>query len=185
MRELSYGEPQIWLGVLFAVIVVLLVAAFVAIGRSSRRDVPFGQVKAVGYGIRTWWFAALATVLAVGVGLSFFLLPYSKADAPDGEARAIEIGSGQYYWTLKPDSVPAGRVAISVTSADVNHGLGIYSPSGEMLGSVQAMPGYVNTLDVELDEPGEYLLSCLELCGVGHHRMHAILTVTPAAGGGS
>ncbi len=177
MRELTYSEPQIWIAIAFVIISALLVTAFVAIGRSSRREVPFEQVKAIGYGVRTWWLVGLVTVLTVGVVVSLFMLPYSNAQEPVGAAQEIAVKGGQYYWTVAPNEVAPGRVRFSVTSADVNHGLGIYSPKGHMLGSVQAMPGYENELDIQLDEPGEYLLSCLEMCGAGHHKMHAILKV--------
>ncbi|HWK29778.1 MAG TPA: hypothetical protein VNS09_24640 [Solirubrobacter sp.] len=178
MRGLTYGPAQTWIAILFALIVALLVLAFIAIGRSSRREVDFDRVKAVGYGVRSWWFVGLAALLVCGVVLSLFQLPYSRAGTPVGAARTIGVEGGQYYWKLTRDAVPAGHVRLSVTSADVNHGLGIYSPRGELIGSVQAMPGYTNTLDLQLDVPGEYTLSCLELCGAGHHKMHAILKVT-------
>jgi len=178
VRELTYGQPQTWIGLLFVAIVVVLVAAFVTIGRSSRREVDFDRVKTVGYGIRTWWFAGLGTLLAVGVVTSLFFLPYSGARGTTGPAHSVAVKGGQYYWIVSPRSVPAGHVRFVVTSADVNHGLGIYSPSGQMIGSVQAMPGYTNRLNVQLDEPGTYQLSCLEMCGVGHHKMQGKLTVT-------
>jgi cytochrome c oxidase subunit II len=60
----------------------------------------------------------------------------------------------------------------------VNHGFGIYAPDGELLGSVQAIPGFHNRLDLTLDEPGSYFVGCLEFCGVGHHRMNRRLRVT-------
>jgi cytochrome c oxidase subunit 2 len=66
-----------------------------------------------------------------------------------------------------------------VTSADVNHGFGLYDPDGELLGSVQAMPGYTNHLDLRLDKPGQYLVACLEFCGLGHHEMASQFEVTP------
>jgi len=177
MRQLTYTQPQIWIAIAFAIVAVLLVMVFVAVARSSRREVAFDQVKTVGYGVRTWWLVGLGTLLATGVGLSFFALPYSGARSPHGTAQPVAIKGGQFYWTMSPSSVRAGRVKISLTSADVNHGLGIYSPRGEMLGSVQAMPGYTNKLDIQLDQPGDYMLSCLEMCGIGHHKMHAILKV--------
>lgn len=180
MRELTYTQPQTWIGLLFVGIVVVLVTVFVVIGRSSRRDVPFDRVKTVGYGIRTWWLIGFGTVLVGGLVTSFFMLPYSGARGATGPAQKVTVQGGQYYWAVSPQKVAPGRISFAVTSADVNHGLGIYSPRGEMLGSVQAMPGYTNTLDVKLDEPGEYQLSCLELCGTGHHRMQAILTVQGA-----
>lgn len=178
MHELTYTQPQTWIGLLFLLIVVLLVTAFVAIGRSSRRDVPYEEVARVGYGIRTWWFIGFATVLTFGVVTSFFFLPYSGARGVSGKAQPVAVKGGQYYWTVSPQAVKPGHVRLRVTSADVNHGLGIYSPRGEMVGSVQAMPGYTNTLDLQLTEAGEYQLSCLELCGTGHHKMHSTLTVS-------
>jgi cytochrome c oxidase subunit II len=177
VRSLSYTQPQIWVAIVFVVISVLLTAAFVAIGRSARREVAFEDVKRVGYGIRTWWLVGLATLLTVGVVGSLFVLPYSGARGATGPAQNVSVKGGQFYWTVSPNQVSAGRVKFAVTSADVNHGLGIYSPKGEMLGSVQAMPGYTNKLDVQLDEPGDYQLSCLELCGAGHDKMQAILKV--------
>ncbi len=177
MRELSYAQPQIWLAVVFVIITIAIVAAFVTIGLSARRDIDFKRVKAVGYGARTWWLISLGALLSVGLISSLFYLPYSAAD-DGGTAQAVTVSSGQYYWTVNPPSVPPGDVKVSVTSVDVNHGLGIYSPSGEMIGSVQAMPGYTNTVRVTLDEPGEYQLSCLEYCGVGHHLMQGTITVT-------
>ena len=57
-----------------------------------------------------------------------------------------------------------------VTSIDVNHGFGLYDPDGHLIGSVQAMPGYHNQLDLTLDEPGVYRIRCLELCGLTTRR---------------
>ena len=47
-----------------------------------------------------------------------------------------------------------------------------------VLGNVQAMPGYTNDLRLTLDEPGTYLISCLEFCGRDHHRMFREFEVT-------
>lgn len=178
MRELTYNQPQIWIAILFAVIALILIGIFVTVARSARSDVPFDEVKTVGYGIRRWWLAGLATLLTAGVVASLFLLPYSGARGATGKAQLVTVKGGQFYWAVSPKTVSTGHVKFVVTSADVNHGLGIYGPKGEMLGSVQAMPGYTNRLDIQLDEPGEYLLSCLELCGIGHHKMHVAFKVT-------
>lgn len=177
MRELTYGQPQIWLTIVFIVLVVVMIAAFVTVGVSSRRDIQFPTVKRIGYGIRTWWFYAVLVIVIAILTIGFTRMPYG-ATGSGGPVSEVAVQGGQFYWTIAPNEVPAGEVALTLTSADVNHGLGIYTPSGKMIGSVQAMPGYSNTLHVDLDEPGEYQLLCLEFCGVGHHRMHGILTVT-------
>ena len=75
--------------------------------------------------------------------------------------------------------VPAGtRVRFDVTSVDVNHGVGLYDPRGRLVGSVQAMPGYHNLLDLTLRRPGVYRIRCLEYCGLNHATMESTFTVT-------
>jgi cytochrome c oxidase subunit 2 len=91
----------------------------------------------------------------------------------------VKVTGGQFFWSLAPDSVPAGaRVRFDITSVDVNHGFGLYDPHGHLIGSVQAMPGYHNKLDFTLNEPGVYRIRCLELCGLNHSTMENTFTVT-------
>jgi len=172
----SFGESQLVIAVVFAVIAVLLVGVFVTVAVATRREVPWERVRPVAYLIRRGWLALLALLLGGAVGVSLFLLPYSKG----AEATAtVKVTGGQFYWSMTPKRVPAGsRVLFEVTSADVNHGFGVYSPRGVLLGNVQAMPGYTNDLELTLDEPGSYLISCLEFCGVKHHEMSREFRVT-------
>ena len=91
----------------------------------------------------------------------------------------VRVTGGQFFWSLSPDRVPAGtRVRFDVTSIDVIHGFGLYDPDGHLIGSVQALPGYHNELDLTLSEAGVYRIRCLELCGVGHSSMQNTFTVT-------
>jgi cytochrome c oxidase subunit 2 len=175
VRELTYSQPQTAIAIVFVIISIVLVGVFIAVARSARHEVEFETVKKVGYGIRTRWFVGLATVLTAGVVASLFLAPYPSAR---GSAQRVTVTGGQFYWAVSPKTITAGRVEFQVTSADVNHGLGIYGPDGGLVGSVQAMPGYTNRLVVRFDEPGEYQFLCLELCGIAHHNMHATFAVT-------
>jgi cytochrome c oxidase subunit 2 len=93
----------------------------------------------------------------------------------------MTISTMQYAFIPSPASVPAGPVRIEVSSVDVNHGVGIYSPDGVLIAQVQAMPGKTNILETELDEPGAYQLLCMEYCGLAHHQMRGVITVTDAA----
>ena len=69
-----------------------------------------------------------------------------------------------------------------VTSIDVNHGFGLYDPHGHLIGSVQAMPGYHNELDLTMSE-GVYRIRCLEFCGLNHSPMETTFAVEGADGG--
>ena len=173
--RLEFGEPQMAIAIVFAVLAVAIAGVFALIAVQTRRDEPFEVVRAVGYRIRRYWLAFLLALLVVVIGGSLFALPYSRGA---GRVTVVHVAGGQFYWTASPPQVPAGTlVRFDVTSTDVNHGLGIYGPDGVLIGSVQAMPGYHNELDLRLTKPGRYIFSCLELCGIGHHRMQRAFTV--------
>jgi cytochrome c oxidase subunit II len=75
--------------------------------------------------------------------------------------------------------VPVGTHArFDITSVDVNHGFGLYDPDGHLIGSVQAMPGHHNQLDLTLSEAGIYAIRCLEYCGLNHSTMESSFTVS-------
>jgi cytochrome c oxidase subunit 2 len=171
---LRYGEPQVAVGIVFAVLSLLIVALFVTVARQTVSDVPFARVQAVGYWVRKRWLAFLCALLVLVVGLSLFELPYAK-----GSPRTVVQVTGlQFAWIITPSQLPLNTpVRFDVTSRDVNHGFGIYDPHGHMIGSVQAMPGYTNKLDLTFHTPGVYHVLCLELCGIGHHLMQSTFTV--------
>jgi cytochrome c oxidase subunit 2 len=174
--NLHYGDPQIAIGVVFAVLALLLATAFVVIAVQAGSDVGFERVHDVGYWLRKRWLALLVAIGVVVVGISFFDLPYATGS---GAGRTVvKVTSGQFFWSLVPDRVPAGtHVRFDVTSIDVNHGFGLYDSQGHLIGSVQAMPGYHNRLDLTMSEPGTYRIRCLEFCGLNHARMDGVFTV--------
>jgi cytochrome c oxidase subunit 2 len=174
--ELGYGDSQATIAVVFAFITITLVGVFLAVALRSRRELPFERVRAAAYRLRRGWVVLLSLILVGGIVVSLALLPYSGG----AQARAeVMVKGGQFYWSISRPTLPAGgTVRFAVTSIDVNHGFGVYGPGGELLGQVQAMPGYTNHLELELDEPGSYLVSCLEFCGVGHHEMIREIEVT-------
>jgi cytochrome c oxidase subunit II len=182
--SLHYGEPQVAVGILFVVLACAIVAIFVAVARSAREDVAYQQVQRVGYRLRRYWLTVLAAVGVAAIVLTFFYLPYASGSA--GNRTVVKVTGGQFFWSLSPDRVRAGSaLRFDVTSVDVNHGFGLYDPHGHLVGSVQAMPGYHNELDLTLRLAGTYRIRCLEFCGLNHAVMEQTLTVLPASGGGA
>ena len=173
---MHYGGPQVAVGVVFLVLALLLVAVFTTIALHAQREVPLEQVQARGYSLRNRWIAFLAALLVVSVGAAALLAPYPSGAA---ESRTVvKVTAGQFFWSFDPPQVaPGSRVRFDVTSVDVNHGFGLYDPHGVLLGSVQAMPGYHNRLDLTLSQPGRYRVLCMEFCGVKHHVMQATFVV--------
>ena len=174
--SLHYGDPQIAIGVVFAAIALLLAAVFVVIGVQAGSEVGEERVHDVGYWLRKRWLALLLVIGVLVVGISLFDLPYASGGAAG--RTVVKVTGGQFFWSLQPDRVPADtRVRFDVTSVDVNHGFGLYDPHGHLIGSVQAMPGYHNKLNLTLGEAGVYRIRCLEYCGLSHSTMEGSLTV--------
>jgi len=175
--NLHYGDPQIAIGVTFAVLALLLACAFVVIAAQAGTEVSQERVHQVGYWLRKRWLALLLVVGMVVVGISFFDLPYATGGTTG--RTVVKVTGGQFFWALQPDRVPAGtHVRFDVSSVDVNHGFGLYDPHGHLIGSVQAMPGYHNELDLTLKSAGIYEIRCFEFCGLHHSTMDGQFTVT-------
>jgi len=174
--SLHFGDPQIAIGVVFAVLAFLLAGLFLVIGMQAGSDVAFERVRRVGYWLRKRWLALPLGIGVLVIGISLFDLPYASGGAAG--RTVVKVTGGQFFWSLAPDRVPAGtRVRFDVTSVDVNHGFGFYDPHGHLIGSVQAMPGYHNDLDLNLTDPGVYQIRCLEYCGLSHSTMESSFTV--------
>jgi cytochrome c oxidase subunit 2 len=164
------------IGVVFAALALLLAGAFLVIGLQAGSDVSVERVHRVGYLLRKGWLGFLVVIGVLVVGISFFYLPYATGDV--GKRTKVKVTSGQFFWSFTPSRVGAGTpIRFDVSSVDVNHGFGLFDPSGHLIGSVQAMPGYVNRLDLTLSEPGVYRIRCLELCGLNHSAMEGSFTV--------
>ena len=173
---LRYGSPQIAIGVTFAVLALLLVLVFAVIAAEAGSEVGAQRVHDVGYWLRKSWLALLLVIGVVVVGVSFFDLPFARCS--DAGRTVVTVTGGQFFWSFQPDQVPAGtHVRFDVTSIDVNHGFGLYDPRGHLIGSVQAMPGYHNKLELTLSQPGIYHVRCLEFCGLNHSTMESTFAV--------
>jgi cytochrome c oxidase subunit 2 len=171
---LHYGEPQVAIGIVFLVLVLLIAAVFAAVARRTVSDVPFERVQAVGYWVRKRWLGFLVALLVLVVGISLFDLPYASG----GQRTVVQVTGRQFLWIITPSQLPLNTpIRFDITSDDVNHAFAVYDPQGRMIGSVQAMPGYHNKLDLTFRAPGVYRVLCFEFCGLNHHVMQASFTV--------
>jgi len=75
-------------------------------------------------------------------------------------------------------AVPAGReVELILRSQDVTHSFYVR----ELRLKQDAVPGMEIHIHFTANTPGEYELACAELCGLGHYRMHSVVTVMSEA----
>jgi cytochrome c oxidase subunit 2 len=75
-------------------------------------------------------------------------------------------------------AVPEGReVELILRSQDVTHSFYVR----ELRLKQDAVPGMEIHMHFTATVPGEYEIACAELCGLGHYRMHSMLTVMSEA----
>ncbi|HEY0877828.1 MAG TPA: hypothetical protein VGE10_05195 [Zeimonas sp.] len=163
----------------------LLLAVFVFVwSQSGVREEDFTPLQKRAYRLRARLFWLLVLTLGPAMLYNLVDLPYAAADSRDRDAQVIDAVGHQWYWQLSANEVRARRpVLFRVTSADVNHGFGIYDPSLRLVAQTQAMPGYTNVLRHTFREPGRYRVLCMEYCGLVHHNMVAEIEVMAASAG--
>jgi cytochrome c oxidase subunit II len=176
---------------LFLAVGGLLVLIFIYVAASTRHSQEMDYHAA--YGVRKKVFFIVLAILLAGLGLTLGKMPYPRENQiPDKVVFVVgkqfsfgisetPITNDQEYEATTyaaPVQLPLGSlVEFRVTSFDVNHGFGVYSSDGHLLGQTQAMPGYVNRLRLRFSQPGRYTVLCLELCGMDHHRMRGVFDV--------
>jgi cytochrome c oxidase subunit 2 len=167
-----------WTVSLILMAVIAAVFLWVVVGASR----PAGAAGAGARAALQWRDRLFWVVIAAGVVISFATLwewPIAghavAAPKPDVVIRGV---GAQFRWQLDRDTVRVGElVEFELTSSDVNHGFAIYRDKNTLVAQTQAMPGYVNKLQVRFTEPGDYEVLCLEYCGIAHHNMRAVIKV--------
>ena len=70
--------------------------------------------------------------------------------------------------------IPKGAtVLFQVVTKDVIHGFNIAGTNVNMM----VEPGYISSMEVEMNQAGEFTLLCNEYCGIGHHMMYTTVEV--------
>jgi len=170
---------QIAVGIIELIAAIVIALIFLKVAGSTKETEEYSRVIERGYAIRAKYFKILLVSSFALIAVSLFYMPYPRfaksGFAADG--KIYKVKSGQFYFEILDENgedveqIPMGMVRFDVTGEDVNHGFGIYDPSGVLISNVQAMPDYINKLYVTFDEPGTYTVWCMEYCGLAHHEM--------------
>ena len=156
--------------------ILALAAVFLRVRRLAHEGRDYAPVQGSAYRIRAIGFWVL---LLVGLPVSIWLFRENPYSAQIAAPQVINATGYQWYWELDRSEIVVGEpVEFRVTSADVNHGFGVYDADGVLVAQTQAMPGYVNRLTHIFETPGVYQVLCLEYCGLAHHNMVAEIVVT-------
>ncbi len=167
-----------WIISLFFMLMVAAVFGVVALKSKERKD--YEPIKKKWYKARTFYGISLVVLMLVLTIYTLRELPYNQPVYGQGkDPTIVDVEALQFGWNISQTSFKVGEpIEFDVTSADVNHGFGIYDEDMNLIAQTQAMPEYVNKVYITFDEPGTYEVLCLEYCGLAHHLMIATLEVT-------
>lgn len=172
--------------------VFLLVEGLVlyAIWTSSRRRNEPEQIEG-NHALEITWTVLSFAIVAVVFILSYrFMSTEYRVEADQEDTipdYTVDVTGHQYYWDYKyyredagspgddtgvrttiKMTIPTNRnVLLNITSADVQHSFWV----PELAGKIDAIPGYTNTMWLNVDEPGLYTGNCAEYCGTLHWDM--------------
>ena len=165
--------PELTIFGVFLILAAVAIGALVAIASVAHGPaVEQSAIQNQGYRLRRIWFRGLAATAVFAFILSLPAFPY-RTRSQLASSQHYPVTALQFAFVM-PTALPVNTpIVLDVTAIDVNHGVGIYDPDGRIVAQVQAMPGYTNSLSLMLKKPGQYVVLCLEYCGIAHHLMRA------------
>jgi len=186
---------------------LLVLALMVYIGVRFRRSANPTPSRTTHNSLLEVLWTGLPILILFAIGWPSLQLLYFEAEIPEADMTLKVVGH-QWYWSyeypdhgdigfdaimvnepdlepgqlrlLTTDNVvvlPAGQVIrVQVTSSDVIHSWAM--PSAGV--KTDAVPGRLNELWIQVDQPGTYYGQCSELCGVLHGFMPITIEVVTA-----
>jgi cytochrome c oxidase subunit 2 len=168
---------------ILAVVVGLVV--FIVLRYRQRDD---GREPAQTSGNLTLEVVWTAIPIGILVIIFFFTVKTMHEVSPPVGRRApdLVVVAHQWWWEVRyPETgvvtanevhIPTGEhLLVGVESADVIHDFWV----PRLARKVDAIPRHPNHLWLQVDEPGTYLGSCNEYCGVGHAQMRLRVIAEP------
>jgi cytochrome c oxidase subunit 2 len=171
------------LGVCGAVfLLVTLLVAWCVIRFRARGGADPAQVE--GHtGLEIAW--TIAPILVLGVLLFLTVGAMNASDPPVDRDPDITIIGHQWWWEVRYASgavtaneihIPTGKALIfRLESADVTHDFWV----PELGRKMDATPGHPTSIWLEADDPGTYVGTCAEYCGVEHAWMRIRVVAEP------
>jgi cytochrome c oxidase subunit II len=172
-------QEAAWQVSLYLIIILIAIFAFVVMNSGHKKD--YDPIKKKAYKVRNGLFVIIIGLMVTGTVLTMKDIPFERPVYGNEKPVVVDAVAKQFVFELSQSEFEVGQpVEFKVTSADVNHGFGIYDEDMNLIAQTQAMPDYTNTIYYTFEEPGTYQILCMEYCGVAHHVMIGSIEVVAA-----
>lgn len=188
--DATYGAIFIATAIMFVIVEVMLIYFVIRYRhREGRRATPVhGNLKLE----IVWTVVPFIGVMIIAAMSASVWLDIKQAGRFPAHGLELGVHAKQFEWNITypgPDGrlgteddfekrnqlhIPVGRpVLVNLTAEDVIHSF--FLPHFRV--KQDAVPGMEIPVWFEATKTGEYVLGCAELCGLGHYRMRASVTV--------
>lgn len=176
-RRIYVIQVVVWYSSL--IFILAIAGVFIWVALSSKKKKAYPPIIKKWYKARTIYGVLLVILMLVVTIYTLRDLPFNKpASVESADIISVDAEAFQFGFELSQSEFKVGdTIEFNVTTRDVTHGFGLYSPDMDLIGQTQAMPDYTNTFYITLEEAGTYEILCLEYCGLAHHVMKAEITV--------
>ncbi|MCP4188770.1 MAG: hypothetical protein GY763_14295 [Gammaproteobacteria bacterium] len=157
-----------------------LIVFFSIVNKKAFVDSTPGKTEASKYSSTKWAWVGLTIIAFIVVNVASIQYMPTVIEAGTGNAKEVTVEARSWAFDISDTNLRVGEpVRFSATSADTMHSFAIIHPDGQQIFTMMLMPGLetANTLVHTFTEPGEYIVRCLEYCGIAHHTMKTTLTV--------
>lgn len=129
------------------------------------------------------WGGLVMPIVVLAIVLFFtFRSQIALANNPRANPLTIDVIGQMWWWEVRyPDEdivtaneirIPVGQpVQLRLTSLDVIHSFWV----PQLHGKQDMVPGRIDTMWLQADEPGVYRGICAEFCGLQHSKMHFVV----------
>jgi cytochrome c oxidase subunit II len=123
----------------------------------------------------------IPSLILAGLAVPTVKTIFELSEQPS-DAIHVSVTGRQFWWkydyedygfsTANELHIPVGeKVVVNITGGDVIHSWWV----PRLAGKLDAIPGRVNAITLEADEPGRYMGQCTEFCGLSHANMRLIV----------
>lgn len=189
-RAAAHVADLWWLLFWMALGVFVVVFGFLLLGifrrRTERPDAELSARRGRRVVVVGGIVAPIVILLVVFVATLWTLRALAMPAVP--EEYTVHVVGQRWWWevqypvqqfaTANEIHIPVGQpVRVLLSSPNVIHSFWV----PELQGKLDLMPGHVNTMWLEADEPGIYRGLCAEFCGVQHAKMQFLVIAQPLA----
>lgn len=174
--QLSLLAMSMWIALAIGTVVALLLVVAIIRFKAKGNETTIPKQIHGNHSLEIIW-TLIPVLILVAVAIPTVKTVFATQQANAAADMTVKVVGHQWWWEFQyPEKfavgnelvIPAGKpVNFEITSDDVIHSFWVPKLGGKM----DVIPGRINHMWLQADEPGLYFGQCAEFCGASHTKM--------------